>query len=146
MEAQPPDAGPETQSAGPLGEDGFTLVEVLIATLVMTVGMLAVAALLAVTTQMHIGARESARSTRIAQDKVDELLKLTFSSNPRISVGGSLDADVNNHSETPMTGVTVRWVVADGPTDDTRLLTVRVVNLRSQHYRNTDLATIIRQW
>jgi hypothetical protein len=118
----------------------------MIATLLMTVGMLAIAALLAVTTQMHIGARESARSTRIAQDKIDELLKLTFSSNPKIAVGGSLDADVNNHSENPMTGLTVRWVVADGPTDDTRLLTVRVVNLRSQHYRNTDLATVIRQW
>ena len=118
----------------------------MIATLLMTVGMLAIAALLAVTTQMHIGARESARSTRIAQDKIDELLKLTFSSNPKIAVGGSLDSDVNNHSENPMTGLTVRWVVADGPTDDTRLLTVRVVNLRSQHYRNTDLATVIRQW
>jgi hypothetical protein len=112
----------------------------------MTIGMLAIAALLAVTTQMHIGARESARSTRLAQDKIDELLKLTFSSNPAIAVGGSLDSNVNNHSETPMTGVTVRWVVADGPTDDTRLLTVRVVNMRSQHYRNTDLATIVRQW
>jgi type IV pilus assembly protein PilV len=140
------DADPKTLSAGPLGEGGFTLVEVLIATLVMTIGMIAIAGLLAVATQMHIGARESARSTRLAQDKIDELLKLTFSSNPAISVGGSLESDVNNHSETPMTGVTVRWIVADGPTDDTRLLTVRVVNLRSQHYRNTDLATIIRQW
>jgi len=144
--SQSAEARPKAQSAGPLGEDGFTLVEVLIATLVMTIGMIAIAGLLAVTTQMHIGARESARSTRLAQDKIDELLKLTFSSNPAIAVGGSLDSNVTNHSETPMTGVTLRWVVADGPTDDTRLLTVRVVNMRSQHYRKTDLATIIRQW
>ena len=128
------------------GNGGFTLVEVLIATLVMTIGMLGLAALLAVTTQMHIGARESARSTRIAQDKIDELLKLTFSSNAAIAVGGSLDSDEDDHSETPMTGVTVRWAVADGPTDGTRWLRVRVVNMRSQHYRKTDLATIIRQW
>jgi type II secretory pathway pseudopilin PulG len=144
--AWPADAGPNTQGAGPLGDGGFTLIEVLIATLVMTIGMLAIAAMLAVTTQMHIGARESARSTRLAQDKIDELLKLTFSSNPAIAVGGSLDSNDDNHYETPMTGVTVRWAVADGPTDDTRLLTVRVVNMRSHHYRQTNLATIIRQW
>jgi type II secretory pathway pseudopilin PulG len=127
-------------------EDGFTLVEVLIATLVMTIGMMAIAALLAVTTQMHLGARESMRSTRIAQDKIDELLKLTFSTNPAIAVGGSLDSDEADHSDAPETGITVRWLVAAGPTDDTRYLTVRVVNTHSQQYRQTDLTTIIRQW
>ena len=83
--ARSADAG-RTQTVGRPGEGGFTLVEVLIATLVMTIGMIAIAALLAVTTQMHIGARESARSTRLAQDKIDELLKLTFSSNPAIAL------------------------------------------------------------
>lgn len=125
---------------------GFTLVEALVATLVLTVGLLAIAALLAVTAQMHVGSRESARSTRIAQDKVDELLKRTFSTDPSIAPGGSLDDDEDNYSESPETGVNVRWVVADGPTDDTRWLTVRVVNTHSQHYRNTDVKTLIRQW
>ena len=45
-----------------------------------------------------------------------------------------------------MTGVTLRWLVADGPTDDTRVLTVRVENMRAQNYRQTDLTTIIREW
>lgn len=127
-------------------EVGFGLVEVLISTLVLTVGLVAIAALLAVTVQMHMGARESARSVRIAQDKIDELMKLTFSVNPRIAVGGSLDSDEANHSDTPETGVTVRWAVADGPTDDTRVVTVRVLNLHSAQYRQTDLTTLIRQW
>ena len=113
---------------------------------VMTVGLVGIAALLAITTQMHIGARESARSTRLAQDKFDELMKLNFAADPEVAVGGSLDSDEDDYYDQPMTGVTVRWVVADGPTDDTRVVTVRVLNQRAQQYRRTDLSTIIRQW
>src|SRR5688572_19027444 len=57
---------------------GFTLVEVMICTLILTTGMLGIAGLLGVTTQMHQGAREAARSTRLAQEKIDELMKLDF--------------------------------------------------------------------
>jgi hypothetical protein len=45
-----------------------------------------------------------------------------------------------------MDGVTVRWAVEDGPVEDTRIVTVRVVNLRAMQYRETDLKTIIREW
>jgi prepilin-type N-terminal cleavage/methylation domain-containing protein len=125
---------------------GFTLVEVLISMLILTIGMIAVAGLLAMATQMQIGAREAARSTRLAQDKIDELMKLNFSSAPAVAVGGDLDANATNYWETPFEGITLRWAVAAGPTDDLRVLTLRVVNLRAQQYRQTDLATIIRQW
>lgn len=128
------------------GDQGFTLVEVLISMVVLTIGLVGIAALLAITTQMHIGARESARSTRLAQDKFDELMKLNFDSDPEVAVGGDLNADEADYFEQPMTGVTVRWVVADGPTDDTRVVTVRVLNERAQQYRRTDLVTVIRQW
>ena len=125
---------------------GFTLIEVLICTLILTVGMIAVAGLLLVTTQMQIGAREATRSTRLAQNKIDELMKLNFSSDPEVAVGGNLDADVTNYSETPADGITVRWAVTAGPTDDLRVLTLRVVNLHAMQYRETELTTIIRQW
>jgi Tfp pilus assembly protein PilV len=122
-------------------------VELLICILILTTGMLAIAALLGVTTQMHIGAREAARSTRLAQDKIDDLMKLNFASAAAVQVGGSLTADVANYFEQPMTAVTLRWSVAAGPVTDTRVVTVRVVNLRSQQYgRQTDMSTIIRQW
>lgn len=139
----------------PTGDAGFTLVEVLICTLILTIGMVAIAALLAVTTSMQIGAREAARSTRLAQDKVDDLMKLNFSSDPEVAVGGGLDTDVADYSETPLdysgtplTGITLRWEVSEMPmpNDDLRVLTVRVVNLRAQQHRQTDLTTIIRQW
>ena len=97
------------------GDEGFTLVEVLISMVVLTVGLVGIAALLAITTQMHIGARESARSTRLAQDKFDDLMKLNFDADPEVAVGGSLDTDEDDYFEQPMTGVTVRWAVADWP-------------------------------
>jgi Tfp pilus assembly protein PilV len=120
----------------------------LICILILTTGMLAIAALLGVTTQMHIGAREAARSTRLAQDKIDDLMKLNFASAAAVQVGGSLTANVANYFEQPMTAVTVRWVVAThAASTDLRQVTVRIVNLRSQQYgRQTDISTIIRQW
>jgi len=126
-------------------ERGFTLVEVLISTLVLTVGLVGIAGLLVVTTQAQIGARESARSVRLAQTKMDEIMKLPFA-DARISVGGDLDANVANHNDSPVDGITVRWVVVAGPTDDTRVVNVRVINMRAQHFRQTELSSIVREW
>ena len=128
-------------------EHGFTLVEVLICTLILTTGLIAIAGLLAVTTQMHIGAREATRSSRLAEEKVDELMKLNFATAPSVAVGGNLSTNVTNYFDTPAEGITLRWSVANGPANDTRVLTVRVQNLRAQQYgRQIDLSTIIRQW
>ena len=127
-------------------ERGFTLVEVMICTLILTTGMLAIAGLLGVSTQMQIGAREAARSMRLAQEKVDQLMKLDFDTADEIAVGGSLTENSENHFEEPLGGITVRWAVAAGPVEDTRVVTIRVVNLRAQQYRETDMATIVREW
>ena len=128
-------------------DHGFTLVEVMICTLILTTGMIGIAGLLAVTTQMHVGAREATRSSRLAEDKVDELMKMDFATDPAVAVGGSLTADVVNYFETPGDGITLRWSVANGPVASTRIVTVRVQNLRAQQYgRQVDLSTMIRQW
>ena len=129
-----------------VSEKGFTLIEVMVATVVLTIGLVGIAALLAITTEMHLGAREAARSTRLAQDKFDDLMKLDFDSDPEVAIGGDLDSNAADYFDEPMTGVTVRWAVAAGPTDDTRVVTVRVLNNKAQKYRRTDLTTIIRQW
>ena len=128
-------------------EDGFTLIEILICTLILTTGLIAIAGLLAVTTQMHVNAREAARSTRLAQGKIDDLMKRSFTNDAEIAVGGSLTADVANYTDTPLEGVTLRWSVANGPAADTRVLTVRVINQRAQQFgRQIDMSTILRRW
>ena len=127
--------------------EGFGLVEVIICTLILTTGLIAIAALLAVTTQMHMGAREATRSSRLAQDKIEELMKLNLTTAPSIAVGGSLTNSVASYFEVPLEGVTLRWAVQAGPAPNTRIVTVRVENLRAQQYgRQVDLSTIVRQW
>jgi hypothetical protein len=134
--------------SAPLGASGgFSLVEVMICTLILTTGMLGIAGLLGVTTTMQFSAREAARSTRLAQEKIDELMKLDFDTAAAVAIGGDTAANEAGYFDEPVEGVTVRWEVADGPVDDTRVLTVHVENLRAQQYgRHTELTTIIRQW
>lgn len=133
------------------GERGFGLVEVLVSTLILTFGLVSVAQLLAVTTQVHMGAREAARSTRDAQAKVDALMKLNFTHAPEIQITplatDSLNADVPNYFDHPAPGLTRRWRVQAGPSADTRLVSVRVLNnSAANNGRQIDLVTVIRRW
>lgn len=127
------------------GEGGFTLVEVLVSTLVLTIGLIGTAGLLVVTMTQQIAARESTRSVRLANDKLDELMTLPFNS-PAISIGGDVNTDVGNYSDSPADGIDVRWAVTAGPTSGTRVLTVRVINRRALQNRQTELLTIVREW
>ena len=134
-------------------DQGFTLVEVMICTLILTTGLIAIAAMLAFTVQQQIGAREAARSMRLAQAKIDELMKADFATSPALAICASiqtcLTTNFANHFETApdgLNGITVRWAVAAGPAADTRIVSIRVVNLRAQQQRELNLATIIRDW
>lgn len=128
---------------------GFGLVEVLFATLVLSVGVVGVASLLVITTQLHIDGRAAAQSTREAQTKIDELMKLNLATAPAVQITGvdSLTNNIANYFDTPVAGVTRRWLVQGGPTANTRVLTVRVINTRAvRSGRQVDLVTILRQW
>lgn len=135
---------------GQSNESGFSLVEVLVATLVLTIGVVSMVQLLAVTTVMHADAREASLATQQAQAKIDELMKLTFKTAPAVQIStnpNSLTTNVANYFDTPQAGVTRRWQVQAGPVANTRVVTVRVVNLRARQYgAQVDLTTIIRQW
>ncbi len=130
-------------------EEGFSLVEVLVSTVVLTVGLVAMAQLLAISTKMHADAGEASRATQYAQTKIDELVKLNMGTAPAVQINAAdtLAANTANYFDTPMAGITRRWRVQAGPVANTRLLTVRVINIRSRQYGSSiDISTILRQW
>lgn len=130
-------------------EAGFTLVEALISCLVLTIGLVSLAQLQAMTTVMHANARGVTMSTQLAQAKVDELVKLNHGTAPAVQITpanpDSLTTNVNSYFDTPAVGITRRWRVQAGPVANTRLLTVRVINTRIPG-RPIDVTTILRQW
>ena len=144
-------------------ERGFTLVEAVVAMMVCTVGLVAMAELLAVTLRLQQLGRNSTSAVRLAQDKVDELTTMNFITNPSAACGGSIDADEADHFDTPlqdngtpddptddtvMKGYTRRWIISAGPDGDPNLraVTVRVIPEVNDRRVATpyDLTTIIR--
>lgn len=149
----------------PSNERGFTLVEVLIAMIVLTVALVSLAQLMAITLRMQMLGRNQTAAIRVAQDKIDELMPLNFT-NAQLAIGGSLTADDANHFDSTDPLYRVRWTVAAGPADpgvaanSVRILTVRVIPLTSLTAAQggtrtradnrtatvTDITTLVRCW
>jgi len=141
----------------PSDDRGFTLIEVLVATCILTIALVSIAELMAITLRMQMLGRNQTSATRLAQDKIDELMTMNFTT-ASLSLGGSLTADVANHFDSDDQNLFKRrWVVAAGPADpgvpvadqaNLRFLTVRVtpvvVDLRTA--APAELVTIIRCW
>jgi len=144
-------------------ERGFTIVEAVVAMMVCTIGLVAMAELMAVTLRLQQLGRNSTSAVRLAQDRVDELTFLNFATDPSMLCGGSIDEDVANYNDTPMQdngtpddptddtvtkGYKVRWMVAAGPDGDLNLRTVTIRVLPDVTDRRTaspyDLVTVIR--
>ena len=144
-------------------ERGFTLVEAIVAMVVCTIGLVAMAELLAVTLRLQQLGRNSTSAVRLAQDKVDELTTMNFITDPSAACGGSIDAPAKDHFDTPMDdngtpddpaddtvmkGYKRRWIISAGPDGDPNLrqVTVRVIpELNDRRVAAPyDLTTIIR--
>jgi type IV pilus modification protein PilV len=113
-------------------ERGFTLVEVVVAMLVFTVGIVALAQLMAVTMRMQAHGANQTSAVRLAQDKFDELMS-QFTDNddvPAVQITGtdSLSEDTENYFDT-VDGYTRRWLIEEGPdaNPDLRQITIRVI-------------------
>ena len=117
--------------------------------MVCTVGLVAMAELLAVTLRMQQLGRNSTHAVRMAQEKVDELTSVTFA-NAAMACGGSLDDDADDHFDDGTlnnVGYHRRWVVGAAPDGaNLRLVTVRIIPDVTDRRTATpfDLVTIIR--
>lgn len=84
-------------------DDGFSLLEVLFATTMITVAVVSLAPLLAVATRANASARTSAVAALLAAQKMEQLRTLAWSFDPagaptsEIVVGGALDRDVDGY-------------------------------------------------
>jgi type II secretory pathway pseudopilin PulG len=133
-------------------ERGFTLLEALIAGVVVTVGLVALAELLGVSLRMHQLGRTSTSATRLAQQKFEELMKLNFDTNPAIQINANdtLSSNVENYFDVPSPEYVRRWQVAAGPNlhPGLRIVTVRVIpTMEDRRASDTvTLTTVLRSW
>lgn len=117
---------------------GFSLLECVIAIVIVAVGLLAVAALSAVAIQGENFAFSSTQATILASGKVEELKVGTLTN------GGSLTTNATGYSDTPNIYFFRRWQIADGPAG-TKEITVAVVpQAAADKVRTTQIKTLVR--
>ena len=134
-------------------ERGFSLIEVLVSMVIMMVGLVAVAQLLAVSVHTHTLGRRTSEASALATTKLEELAKLNHATAPAVQInpGGGVDPlanNVPNYFDVTATGYTRRWQVTAGPAANTRRVTVRVIPPanRTPWLKNVEVTSILRQW
>jgi prepilin-type N-terminal cleavage/methylation domain-containing protein len=99
-----------TRSRQVNSEQGFTLLEVLIAICILSIGLLGVAAMQVSATQGNSFASHLSEAVTYGQDKVEELMIISY---------GHSDLDAGAHTEaSPPAGYTVNWSIEDDPDID----------------------------
>lgn len=97
---------------------GFGLVESIVSVGLAATGLLAVAGLLAAGATVQKNSRDGGRAGMVAMQQL-EVLRMLPNNDPRVAAGGSLTADVANHTalitSAPSGQLRVRWVVQPGP-------------------------------
>jgi prepilin-type N-terminal cleavage/methylation domain-containing protein len=121
---------------------GYTLVELLIAMLLLAVGLLAAAPLF--TQAIHGNAAGGALGTvaAAAEERFELLRATTYGSLP---AGGSLTSNVTGYFDTPQADVVVRWqIVNNGSPAGTKTITVRAIHQLSvsSSARQVELVTL----
>jgi len=87
-----------------LKNDGFTILEVVIAASIFAIGILGVAALQTAAIKTLSSSNYATTGTTNAQDKLEELMELSFSDS---------DLSVGDHTESnPPSGYAITWTVA----------------------------------
>jgi type II secretory pathway pseudopilin PulG len=136
-------------------ENGFTVIEALFAIVILTIALVSLAELMAITLRLQMLGRNQTAAARLAQDKIDELMNQNFNTAPAVQIGGDLASNQTDYWDVPEGGrYTRRWVVAPGPVDppvpanSVRVLTIRVTPTVNDLRTSTpvEVTTLIRCW
>ena len=123
--------------------DGFSLIEVLIASSILLVGVLGVAVMLAKSIESSFVSRNVSEITELAHIKLEDLKNREANTDPQLQVGGSLGSNQANHFDV-VTGYTRRWTVADAP-GNLISVTMRVIpNAQDHSNKVVTMTTLIR--
>lgn len=120
--------------------NGFSLIEVLVAIAVFSIGILAVAAMQVSAIKTNASAGNATRAIEIASDQIEQLLMTDYTGSDLLESG-------NPHTKGPIDGFTITWnidedVDVDGDgVDDAKRIDLKV----SWHGRNVSLTCIRSQ-
>ena len=116
---------------------GFSLIECMFAIVILTIGLLAVAALASVAVKREVFAYKTSETSTLAASKIEEIKAGTLLN------GGSLTSDVIGYSDTPNFEYSRRWQIADGPSG-TKQVTVKVFPQMGKEAKTAQIVTLIR--
>lgn len=119
-------------------EAGFSLLECAIAMVVVTFGLLAVAALAGVATQSETFAFNSTEASALAASKIEELKAGALTN------GGSLTSNAAGYSDAPNGQFYRRWAIGSGPAGTKELTVVVVSQAGGNKVRTTQVKTLVR--
>ena len=97
-------------------QNGFTLIECLIAMVITTFGLLAVSGLMGVGIRLQTESRDAIAANSLAKAKLEELQNYAPTASQRAR-GGSLTSNVTNYNDSPDARFQRRWLIETNPTD-----------------------------
>ena len=107
--------------------EGFTLIEVLIAISIFAFGLLAVAAMQISAIQVNSTADQITIRSTWAQDKIEELMALPYTDTLLVDNNSAVGVMTNHTDTSPPTGYTITWSVDNNnPVSSSKLITVTV--------------------
>jgi len=103
--------------------EGFTLIEVLLAVSILSIGLLAIASMQISAIKVNSSASDISKRSTWAQDKLEELVALPYGDS-KLAITPPQTPEEEETSD----GHTVKWSVVAGPVADTKQITVTVTN------------------